>query len=136
MCFIFPIYYRMSLLLGAINVAAPPFAVGAYEAGVFMIMLAAATALAYALVAPSPGYKMSVWNFAKAAFLPTLLIGPILYGLMESYFMVQILSLVIAMSRVRSLGVVRRAFNYPNYLLLGTAGVFLLSYPIRGTQGS
>jgi len=180
LCFIFPIYYRMSLLLGAINAVAAPFAVGAYEAGVFMIMLAAATALAYALVAPSPGYKMSVWNFAKAAFLPTLLVGPILYGLMESYFMVQIFSLVIAMSTditlsfqlVRAIvffwwvllvaivlfllkGRASRSrflfqqgiglililsttflFNYPNYLLLGTAGVFLLSYPIRGTQGS
>jgi len=179
LCFIFPIYYRVSLLLGAINAAVPPLAVGAYEAGVFMIMLAAVTALAYALVAPSPGYKMSVWNFAKAAFLPTLLVGPILYGLMESYFMVQIFSLVIAMSTditlsfqlVRAIvffwwvllvaivllllkGHASRSrflfqqgiglililsttflFNYPNYLLLGTAGVFLLSYPIRGTQG-
>ena len=98
LCFIFPIYYRVSLLLGAINAAALPFEVGAYDAGVFMIMLAAVAALAYALVAPSPGFKMSVWNFAKAAVLPTLLVGPILYGLMESYFMVQIFSLVIAMS--------------------------------------
>lgn len=96
--FLFPIYYRASLLLGAINAVALPFGVDAYFAGVFMIMLAAAAALAYALVAPSPGFKMSIWSFAKAAVLPTLLVGPFLYGLMESYFMVQIFSLVIAMS--------------------------------------
>jgi hypothetical protein len=96
--FIFPIYYRVSLLLAAINAVLLPFEVSAYDAGVFMIMLAAVAALAYALVAPSAGFKMTAWNFAKAAVLPTLLVGPIMYGLMESYFMVQIFSLVIAMS--------------------------------------
>ena len=180
LCFVFPIYYRVSLLLGAINAAALPFEVDAYEAGVFMIMLAAVAALAYALVAPSPGFKMSVWSYAKAAVLPTLLVAPILYGLMGSYFMVQIFSLVIAMSTdiTLSFELVRvivffwwvllvaivllllkgRAsrgrflfqqgfglililsttflFNYPNYLLLGTTGVLLVTYPLRSKEES
>jgi hypothetical protein len=180
LCFIFPIYYRASLLLSAINAAALPFEVGAYDAGVFMIMLAAVAALAYALVAPSLALKMNVRNFAKAAVLPTLLVGPILYGLMESYFMVQIFSLVIAMSTdiTLSFELVRAIvffwwvllvaivllllkgrtsrnrfllqqgiglvlilsttflFNYPNYLLLGTTGVLLVTYPLRSTQES
>lgn len=96
--FVFPIYYRISLLLGAINTTPLPFEVGAYDAGVFMIMLAAAAALAYALTTPSPGFKTGIRNIAKAVVPPTLLVAPILYGLMESYFMVQIFSLVIAMS--------------------------------------
>jgi hypothetical protein len=98
LAFVFPIYYRVALLLGVINAAALPFEVEAYYAGVFMILVAVIAALAYALVAPSPGFKMSVWNFAKAAVLPTLLVVPVLVGLMESFFMVQIFSLVIAMS--------------------------------------
>lgn len=176
--FIFPIYYRVSLLLSAINAATLPFEVVAYDAGIFMIMAAAVAALAYAIVAPSPGFKMNVWNFAKAAALPTLLVGPILYGLIQSYFMVQIFSLVIAMSTdiTLSFELVRaivffwwvllvaivllllkgRAshnrfllqqgiglililsttflFNYPNYLLLGTAGALLVAYPLTSIQ--
>lgn len=178
LCFIFPIYYRVSLLLGAINATALPFEVGAYDAGVFMIMVAAMAAFAYAVVVPSPGFKMSLWNFGKAAVLPTLLVGPILYGLMVSYLMVQIFSLVIAMSTDITLSfefvraivffwwvlsvaivllllkgrasrdsfLVQQAiglvlvlsttflFNYPNYLLLGTAGVLLIVYPLRNRQ--
>ena len=176
--FIFPLYYRVSLLLGAIYTATLPFEGGAYEAGVFMIMLAAVVALVYALVTPSPGFRMGVRSFAEAAVLPTLLVGPILYGLMESYFMVQIFSLVIAMSTditlsfefVRAIvffwwvllvaivllllkGRASRdrfllqqgiglvlilsttfLFNYPNYLLLGTAGVLLVTLPLRSKQ--
>jgi hypothetical protein len=172
--FLFLIYYRVSLLLSAINAPTLPFDIGAYDAGVFMIMLTATAALAYALVVPSPDFKMSVWNLAKAAALPTLLVGPILYGLMESYFMVQIFSLVIAMSTdiTLSFQLVRAIvffwwvllvaivllllkgrgsrdrfliqqgvglilvlsttflFNYPSYILLGTAGVLLLTYPL------
>lgn len=125
--FAFPIYYRISLLLSAINAAGFPFEVGAYYAGVFMIMFTAAAALAYALVAPCPGFKMSVWNFTKAAILPTLLVGPFLYGLMESYFMVQIFSLVIAMSTdiTLSFEMVRAIFFFWWVLLVAIALLFL-----------
>jgi hypothetical protein len=96
--FVFPIYYRISLLVAAVSSVPLPFEAGAYDAGIFMVMIAAAAALAYAFIVPSPGFKTSIRNIAKALVLPTILVGPIFYGLMESYFMVQIFSLVIAMS--------------------------------------
>jgi hypothetical protein len=64
--FIFPIYYRIALLLGAVNAAVLPFEGGMYYAGIIMIMFTAVAALAAALVAPSPGFKMTLWNFTKA----------------------------------------------------------------------
>jgi hypothetical protein len=179
--FFFPLYYRVSILLGTINVGPLPFGIGAYTAGVYMIMAASLAAFAYALlVAPSAGFKANAINFAKAAVVPTLLVFPFLYGLMQSFLMTQIFSLVIAMSTdialdfnmVRVITVFwwflltsiillflkgRRSgdkfllqqgmglvlilsttflFNYPNYLLLGTTGVLLLSYPLLGRNTS
>ena len=174
--FFFPLYYRASILLGTANVGLL-FGLGAYSIGIYMIMAASLAAFVYALLAaPRDGFKANVIDFAKAAALPSLLVFPFLYGMMSSFFMTQIFSLVIAMSAditldfnmVRVITVFwwllltaivmlflkgRRTgdrfllqqgmglvlilsttflFNYPNYLLLGTTGVLLLSYPLLG----
>jgi hypothetical protein len=173
--FLLPLYNRVSILLVGLNAPALPLQMEAYLAGVYMIVVASVAAFVYAMTAGSPGYKMGLRRFAMAALLPTLLVIPILVGLMESFLMTQIFSMVIAMStdiildfqlvRVITVGwwFVMMAvfvlwfkgrgshdgflfqqgiglvfilsttflFNYPNYLLLGTAGVLLLSYPLR-----
>jgi hypothetical protein len=175
--FFFPLYYRASILFDGINVSLLPFGISAYSAGVYVIMVASLAALVYAMsVAPGNGFRANALTFAKAALLPTLLVFPFLYGLMQSFLMTQIFSLVIAMStditldfnmvRVitvcwwflltsiillflkgrhsgdkfllqQGMGLVlilstTFLFNYPNYLLLGTTGVLLLSYPLLG----
>lgn len=178
--FVLALYYRVSLLFGAISATTLPLEVDAYYAAVFMIMFTAIAALAYAFVVPSSGFKMNIWNFTKAAALPTLIVGPILYGLMQSYFVVQIFSLVIAMSTDITLSfelvrviaflwwvllvaiallflkgrasknrfVIQQGiglililsttllFNYPNYLLLGTTGILLITYPLTNPIGT
>ena len=55
-------------------------------------------AFVYSVVVPSGAYKTSVKTVVKAAIIPTLVVGPILYGLLSSFFITQIFSLVIAMS--------------------------------------
>jgi hypothetical protein len=175
LAFLLPLYYRVSVLLVGINAPALPLQMDAYLAGVYTIVVTSVAALVYAVTARSPGYKMGLRSFAKAALLPTLLVLPILVGLMESFLMTQIMSMVIAMStdilldfqlvRVITVGwwfvmvavfvlwfkgrgshdwfLVQQGiglvfilsmtflFSYPTYLLLGTAGVLLLMYPLR-----
>ncbi len=176
--FFFPLYYRMSLLLGAINIIMLPFSIGTYTAGIYSIMATAIAAFAYALTVKSPSFRINARNFVKAVVLPTVLVAPVLYGLIQSFLMVQIFSLVIAMSTdiVLSIDMVRAIvffswfllvavvvlflkgrssgdrfliqqgiglvlilsttflFNYPNYLLLGTGGILLISYPLTSRR--
>jgi hypothetical protein len=175
LAFSLPLYARVSVLMVGLNLPSLPGQMGAYLAGVYMIVLASVAAFVYALTVRSPGYKMGLRRFAKAALIPTIIVVPILFGLMESFMMTQIFSMVIAMStdiildfqlvRVVTVGwwFVMMAvvvlwfkgrgshdgflfqqgvglvfilsttflFNYPNYLLLGTAGALLLCYPLR-----
>jgi len=176
--FIFPLYYRMYLLLGAAGLASLPLPMGAYKAGLYSVMATSLAAFAYALHAPSPGFALRYRNFVKAAVLPTLLVVPMLYEVMRSFFVSQILAMVVAMSTdfVLSLDLLRALivfgwffltavlilllkghysgnrllryegvglilimsttflFNYPYYIMLGTAGVFLLCYPLLRTD--
>lgn len=173
--FFLPLYNRLSVLMVGLELPNLPGQMDAYVLGTYMVVVASVAALVYALTARSPGYRMGVKGFAKAAALPTLLVVPIFVGLMESFFMTQIMSMVIAMStdiildfqlvRVVTVGwwfvmvavfvlwfkgrgshdgfLIQQGiglvfilsmtflFSYPNYLLLGTAGVLLLSYPLR-----
>jgi hypothetical protein len=175
LAFFLPLYNKSSVLLVGLNMPALPGQMSAYLAGVYMVVVASVAAFAYAMTARSPGYRMGVRSFAKAALLPTLIAVPVLVGLMESFLMTQIMSMVIAMStdiildfqlvRVVTAGwwFVMMAvvvlwfkgrgshdwflfqqgvglvfilsmtflFNYPNYLLLGTAGVLLICFPLR-----
>lgn len=98
MSFLFPLYYRMYLLLGAAGLVSLPFALGAYQAGVYSVMASMLAAFAYALLAPSLGFTLGYRNFVKAAALPTLIVAPTLYSVMRSFFVAQILAMVIAMS--------------------------------------
>ncbi len=178
--FIFPLYYRMYLLVGATGLASLPLPLEAYTAGIYSIMAAALAVFAYALLAPSPGFTLGYRDFAKAAVFPTLLVVPLLYEVMRSFFVTQILTLVVAMStdfavshdllrvmivlwwffltavlilllkghysenkklQQEAIGLVlimstSFLFNYPYYLMLGTAGVILLSYPLLGTTNN
>ena len=172
--FFLPLYTRVSVLLVGINFPNLPGEFSAYVAATYMIVVASVAAFVYSLSVVSPGYKMGLRRFAKSAILPTLLVIPILAGLLDSFFMTQIMSMVIAMStdiigdfqmvRILTAGwwflmmavfvlwfkgrgskdwfffqqgvglvfilSMTFLFNYPNYLLLGTAGVLLLSYPL------
>jgi hypothetical protein len=96
--FIFPLYYRMYLLLGAAGAASLPLPLEAYEVGIYFVMATMVAAFVYALSAPSPGFKLNYRNFAVAATIPTLLVVPMLYGVFTSFFMAQILAMVVAMS--------------------------------------
>jgi hypothetical protein len=173
--FFLPLYSKVSVLLVGLNLPGLPGQMDAYLAGVYVIVAASVAAFVYAMTARTPGYRMGVRGFAMAALLPTLLAIPILIGLMESFLMTQIMSMVIAMStdiildfqlvRVVTVGwwfvmmaifvlwfkargshdmfflqqglgltfilSMTLLFNYPNYLLLGTAGVLLICYPLR-----
>jgi hypothetical protein len=173
--FFLPLYFRVSVLLVGLNVPGLPFQMDAYIAGVYVIVAASVAAFVYSLTVRSPGYRMGLRSFAKAALIPTLIVWPILIGLFMSYDMTQIFSMVIAMStdilldfqlvRVITVGwwfvmmavfvlwfkgrgshdgfLIQQGiglvlilsttflFNYPTYLLLGTAGVLLLTYPLR-----
>ncbi len=176
--FFFPLSYRVYLLLGTLNFASLPFGIGIYSAGIYSILAASVAAFVYALTTPSSRFRITPRNFVMAVILPTIVVAPILYGLMESFFMVQIFSLVIAMSTdiALSFQFVRATvffwwflltavvilllkgrgsdnrfllqqgvglililsttflFNYPNYILLGTAGVLLLTYPLQSRE--
>jgi hypothetical protein len=171
--FIFPLYYRLYLLVGAAGLALLPAPLEAYVAGICSIMFAAFTVFAYALLTPSPGFTLGYRDFAKAAVLPTLLVVPVLYEAMRSFFVAQIITLVVVMStdfavshdllrvlivlwwffltavlvlflkghysenkklQQEAIGLVlimstSFLFDYPYYLMLGIAGVFLLCYP-------
>lgn len=175
LAFFLPLYNRLSVLMVGLELPNLPGQMDAYVAGTYMVVVASIAALAYALTVRSPGYRVGVRRFAMASVLPTLLVVPIFVGLMESFFMTQIMSMVIAMStdiildfqlvRVVTIGwwfvmtavfvlwfkgrgshngfLIQQGiglvfilsmtflFSYPNYLLLGTAGVLLLSYPLR-----
>jgi hypothetical protein len=178
--FLFPLYYRMYLLAGAAGLGSLPVPFEAYLAGVYSVMASMIFAFAYALQAPAPGYTLVYRNFAKAAFLPTILVVPTLYAMISSFFVTQILSMVVAMStdfvlshtllealvllwwfyltavlvlllkshysanrmlRQEAVGLLlimstTYLFNYPYYLMLGTVGLILLSYPLLGTANN
>jgi hypothetical protein len=172
--FLLPLYYRVSILLVGLNATALPFQMGAYVAGVYVIVVASVAAFVYSMTVRTLDYKMGLRRFAKAALIPTLVVWPILIGLFMSYDMTQIFSMVIAMStdiildfqlvRVITVGwwfvmmavfvlwfkgrgsgnwfLIQQGvglvfilsttflFNYPSYLLLGTAGALLICYPL------
>jgi hypothetical protein len=96
--FTFPLYYRLYLLFGAVRVASLPFSLEAYLAGIFAIMATTLAAFAYAVQAPSPGFGLGPRNVLKVTFLPTLLVAPMLYEFLRSFFAVQIFGLVLTMS--------------------------------------
>jgi hypothetical protein len=98
MSFLFALYYQLYLLFGAADLASLPVSLGAYQAAVYSIMATTLAAFAYALLVPSPGFKLGYRDFAKAAALPTLIVAPTLYGVMRSFFVAQILAMVVAMS--------------------------------------
>ncbi len=169
--FVLPTYYRLSVLLSPVGSAPLPFAIESYTAGVYAIMATAFLAFLAAITASADGFRWRMRNIVLAIGLPALVVGSILYGLLSSFFMGQIFSLVIAMSTdiVLSYTLVRAIvffwgfllaafaiftlkglktgdrfrvqqgiglmlllstsflFNYPAYLLLGTAGVLLLT---------
>ena len=178
--FFLPLYSRVSVLLVGLNFPSLPLQLDAYVGGVYMVVVASVAAFVYAMTVRSPGYKMGPRRFVMAIILPSLLVIPIMVGLMESFMMTQIFSMVIAMStdiildfqlvRVVTVGwwFVMMAvfvlwfkgrgshdgflfqqgiglifilsttflFSYPNYLLLGTAGVLLLCYPLRPAESA
>jgi hypothetical protein len=98
MAFSLPLYYRISIILGTVSGQALPFALEAYTAGIYLIMVASAMSFIYAIAVMGPGFRLKSWGFIISLALPTFLVAPILYGLMESFFMGQIFSLVVAMS--------------------------------------
>lgn len=96
--FTFPLYYRLYLLFGAAGVTALPFSLEAYLAGIFSIMATALVSFAYAIQAPSPGFGLGPRNVLRVTLLPTLLVAPMLYEFLSSFFAVQIFGLVLTMS--------------------------------------
>lgn len=172
--FIFPLYYRMYLLIGAVRASSLPLPLTAYMGGIFFVMATGVMVFIYALLAPSHNFTMDYRTFVKAAVLPTLIVVPLLYEMMRSFFVTQILSMVVAMSTDMVLdhdllqllvavwwffltGVLLLVikgyystnkvlqqeavgltlimsttflFNYPSYLMLGIAGIFLISYSL------
>ena len=67
-------------------------------AGIYSVMASMIVAFVYALQAPAPGFTLGYRNFAKAAILPTILVVPTFFEMMRSFFVTQILALVVAMS--------------------------------------
>ena len=97
--FSFPLYYRMYLLLGpGAGIVSLPFPLEAYLASVFAIMATTLVSFAYALQAPSPGFGFGPRNILKATVLPTILVAPLLYEFLQSFFTVQIFGMVVTMS--------------------------------------
>ncbi|MBZ5707235.1 MAG: hypothetical protein LAN63_17955 [Acidobacteriia bacterium] len=175
--FIFPLYYRVYLLAGAAGMGPLPLPLEAYLGGVYFVMASMIMTFLYALQVPARGFTLRYRDFAKAAILPTIIVAPTLYEMMSSFFVLQILSLVVAMStdfvlshtllealvllywffltavlliflkghyatsrmlKQEAVGLVlimstTFLFNYPYYLMLGTAGVFLLCYSLSRT---
>ncbi len=117
--FLFPIYYRVSELIDSIGLASVPFAMDAYSAAVYSIIGVSVAAFAYALATPAANFKMTAFTFLKVAIIPSLLVFPMLYGLMESFFMTQLFGLVIAMSTdiILSFNMVRVIFLASWFLL-------------------
>jgi hypothetical protein len=96
--FLLPFYYRLSLLVGAAGIGVLPLSLESYDVGIIAVWGATLAAFAYSVLVPSNGYRTSIRTVAKAMIIPTLVVGPLLYGLVSSFFMTQIFSLVIAMS--------------------------------------
>jgi len=176
--FIFPLYYRVYQLAGAVSFGPLPLPLEAYLAGIYSVMASMIVAFAYALQAPAPGFTLGYRNFVKATILPTILVVPTFYAMLSSFFVTQILALVVAMStdfvlshtlieafvllwwffltavlllfvkghhsankvlRQEAVGLVlimstTFLFNYPYYLMLGSAGVLLLCYPLNRSR--
>jgi len=177
--YFFPLYFRVSSLLGSVGIVSLPFQINAYTAGLYMVMGTAVFSFAYALTTSSGGFKVSRRILAIAVILPSILVLPFLGGLMDSFLMTQIMAMVIAMSTdiildftmvwvlilaawfllmgvsllilkgyrsgnrflsqqgVGLIMILSAAFlfNYPNYLLLTTAGVLLLVVPMVRRAG-
>lgn len=96
--FTLPLYFRMYLLLGAPGFVSLPYPVEAYLGGIFAVIATTLLAFAYAVQAPSPGFGLGPKNVLKATVLPTLLVAPMLYEFLQSFFAVQIFALVLTMS--------------------------------------
>jgi hypothetical protein len=133
LAFFFPLYNRVSVLMVGLDFPSLPGQMDAYVAGSYMIVIAAVATFVYALTANSPGYRMGVRRYAMAALLPTLLVVPVLIGLMDSFFMTQIMSLVIAMSTDILLD-----FNMVRVVTIGwwfvMTAVFVLWFKGRGSH--
>ena len=96
--FIFPLYYRVYQLAGAVSFGPLPLPLEAYLAGIYSVMASMIVAFAYVLQAPAPGFTLGYRNFVKATILPTILVVPTFYAMLSSFFVTQILALVVAMS--------------------------------------
>ncbi len=96
--FTFALYFRMYFLLGAAGIVSLPYPLEAYLLGIFAVMATTLAAFAYAVQAPSPGFGFGPRNVIKVSFLPTILVAPVLYEFVRSFFAVQIFGLVLTMS--------------------------------------
>ena len=128
------LYYRASVLVGSVGAVSLPLQMQAYTGGVAMAMVTSVAAFAYAVTVRSPGFRNSLWNIAKVLILPSIVVIPFLYGLMESYFMTQIFAMVIAMSTDIAL-----SFNMVRLVILSSwfllAAILLLLVKGRKAQG-
>jgi hypothetical protein len=131
--YVFPLYYRVSVLFSSVGIIQLPFQISAYTAGLYMVMATAVFAFGYALTATRSGFKISRRVFAIALIVPSIIVLPIYFGLMESFLMTQIINMVIAMSTdilldYQMVGLVVLASWF---LLMGVSLLLLKGYRLR-----
>ena len=131
--YVFPLYYRVSLLFSSVGITQLPFQIGAYTAGLYMVMATAVFAFAYAFTISRGGFKISRRILAIALIIPSILVLPILFGLMESFLMTQIISMVIAMSTdiILDFRMVWLLVGASWFLLMGVSLLLLKGYRLR-----
>ena len=131
--YFFPLYYRVSSLLGSVSIAQLPFQIDAYTTGLYMVMATAVLAFGYALTASHGGLKLSRRMLAVALVVPSVLVLPVLFGLTQSYMMTQIINMVIAMSTdiILDFSMVWLIVTAAWFLLMGVALLLLKGYRFR-----
>ena len=131
--YVFPLYYRISLLFSSVGIAQFPFQISAYTSGLYMVMATAVLAFGYALSASRGGVKLSRRMLAIALGIPSICVLPVLYGLTQSYMMTQIINMVIAMSTdiLLDFQMVWLIVGASWFLLMGVALLLLKGYRLR-----
>jgi len=131
--YVFPLYYRVSVLFSSVGITQLPFQIGSYTAGLYMVMATAVFAFAYALTASRGGFKISRRILAIALLVPSIAVLPVLFGLMESYMMTQIINMVIAMSTdiLLDFQMVWLIVTASWFLLMGVSLLLLKGYRMR-----
>jgi hypothetical protein len=133
LAFSLPLYYRLSMVLGAVSGTSLPYALDAYAVGIYAIMLVSASSFGYALLFPIAESKIKCRYILVAALIPAILVGPLLYGIFSSFFVGQILSLVVAMSTDITLSFIQlRMIVFFWWFLL--AAFFLMLFKGRGSK--